>query len=268
MSIIICEKCGKEFKRKAGKQSICEECSFKSCQYCKKAFRVRLCEETRKYCSVACWRASQQSSKFKKCPACNKTLNRDMFRKQKNRTSSYCKDCEKAWRRRWYEKNKDEESARQKKWVQKNKEHLCQKWREYRAENKETIAAKQKLYREKNRDKIRETMKQWTKNNLDKKAANESKRRAIKANKSGIIENIDREEIIARDKSICHICEKKVARKDITLDHIIPLSKGGSHTKNNIAVAHSHCNYSKKDKVLPMQLALFDNIPKVTAQKL
>lgn len=35
-----------------------------------------------------------------------------------------------------------------------------------------------------------------------------------------------------------------------TIDHIIPLSKGGTHTYNNVQLAHYICNSKKSDKIL------------------
>lgn len=69
------------------------------------------------------------------------------------------------------------------------------------------------------------------------------------------IERIDREAVIARDKSICHICGKKVTR-DITLDHLIPLSEGGPHTMANLRVAHRSCNSKRRDGRTDAQLLL------------
>jgi 5-methylcytosine-specific restriction endonuclease McrA len=58
---------------------------------------------------------------------------------------------------------------------------------------------------------------------------------------------------------ICQICGKPVDDTDIehghikrlypTIDHIIPLSKGGSHTWSNVQLAHMSCNAGKCDKV-------------------
>lgn len=61
---------------------------------------------------------------------------------------------------------------------------------------------------------------------------------------------VDRRAIILRDKSICHICGEKCEPADIHLDHVIPLSKGGAHSPENIKVAHSRCNLDKRDLVL------------------
>ena len=44
-----------------------------------------------------------------------------------------------------------------------------------------------------------------------------------------------------------------------SLDHIIPLSQGGTHTYNNVQLAHFLCNISKRDSLLPQgeQLRIF-----------
>ena len=39
-----------------------------------------------------------------------------------------------------------------------------------------------------------------------------------------------------------------IGRHYPTLDHIIPLSKGGSHTWDNVQLAHMGCNAGKCDK--------------------
>lgn len=58
---------------------------------------------------------------------------------------------------------------------------------------------------------------------------------------------------------ICQICGNPVDDTDIekghikrlypTIDHIIPLSKGGSHTWDNVQLVHMSCNAGKCDKV-------------------
>lgn len=65
--------------------------------------------------------------------------------------------------------------------------------------------------------------------------------------------------VIERDKGICQICGRAVDRtakngrhilKEYpTVDHIIPLSKGGSHTWDNVRLAHMACNAGKADRL-------------------
>lgn len=69
--------------------------------------------------------------------------------------------------------------------------------------------------------------------------------------------------VIIRGRGICHICGKPVDFTDCkrdgrwfifganypTIDHVIPLSKGGTHTWNNVRLAHMHCNCAVKREI-------------------
>jgi 5-methylcytosine-specific restriction endonuclease McrA len=54
-------------------------------------------------------------------------------------------------------------------------------------------------------------------------------------------------EIVAQHKNRCHYCGQ---RKVLTLDHVIPVSKGGKHVKENIVPACKGCNSKKKDRII------------------
>lgn len=76
-----------------------------------------------------------------------------------------------------------------------------------------------------------------------------AKRRAREAG-APIIEPVDRAEIILRDNGICHLCGKQPSEADLTIDHVIPLFRGGSHTKANMRVACRKCNSRKGTRLL------------------
>jgi hypothetical protein len=59
------------------------------------------------------------------------------------------------------------------------------------------------------------------------------------------IERIDRALVIARDNDTCYICGAKPLGFNLTLDHVIPLSKGGTHSADNLRVACRACNARK-----------------------
>lgn len=44
----------------------------------------------------------------------------------------------------------------------------------------------------------------------------------------------------------CYYCGKKVPFKEITMDHLIPLGRGGRSTKDNLVPACKDCNTRKK----------------------
>jgi 5-methylcytosine-specific restriction endonuclease McrA len=55
-------------------------------------------------------------------------------------------------------------------------------------------------------------------------------------------ETIDLARLAKRDGWRCHICKRKVTRKTWSHDHLIPLSDHGTHTWDNVALAHHRCN--------------------------
>lgn len=63
-------------------------------------------------------------------------------------------------------------------------------------------------------------------------------------------ELISMHEIFERDKQVCYLCGKQVERKDASQDHVIPISKGGPHTRANIKLAHLKCNMIKHDRLI------------------
>jgi len=48
------------------------------------------------------------------------------------------------------------------------------------------------------------------------------------------------------NRGVCHYCEKKFAPKDLTMDHVVPLARGGTSTQGNIVPACRECNRDKK----------------------
>ncbi len=47
-------------------------------------------------------------------------------------------------------------------------------------------------------------------------------------------------------QGLCHYCEKKFSPKQLTMDHLVPIARGGESTKNNLVVACNECNAKKK----------------------
>jgi 5-methylcytosine-specific restriction endonuclease McrA len=51
-----------------------------------------------------------------------------------------------------------------------------------------------------------------------------------------------RRRVVARDGPVCKICGAALEHDEITLDHVIPRSKGGRNTFENLRVVCSPCN--------------------------
>lgn len=93
-------------------------------------------------------------------------------------------------------------------------------------------------------------------------------RRRIKEKAVTIDKGITLEKLYERDKGVCHICgghcdwEDYEKRGDTfiagleypSIDHVIPLAKGGPHSWDNVKLAHHYCNTLKRDNIAPSQI--------------
>lgn len=52
-----------------------------------------------------------------------------------------------------------------------------------------------------------------------------------------------------RAKGVCHYCGKSFAPAELTMDHLVPLVRGGRSTKGNLVPACKDCNSAKKHKL-------------------
>lgn len=52
-----------------------------------------------------------------------------------------------------------------------------------------------------------------------------------------------------RSKGVCHYCGKTFTPSELTMDHLVPLARGGRSTKGNLVPACKDCNSAKKHKL-------------------
>lgn len=89
-------------------------------------------------------------------------------------------------------------------------------------------------------------------------------KKRMKAHENGIMDStIGLGRLLKRDNGVCYLCGKKVNAKDFiiseegyfiagneypSIDHVQPVAKGGTHTWDNIKLAHKLCNSIKSDR--------------------
>jgi hypothetical protein len=169
--------------------------------------------------------------------------------------------------REYYKNNRDKEIARvkryreehpdkirqtQKKTHDKTRESRNAYSREYYQNNKDKVIELTVNWQQRNKERFYETMRRWRRNNRDKMRDFERIRRARK--RTQIIETVRSREIYERDQWICQLCHKKVNKRlkyphplSASLDHITPLSLGGTHERRNVQLAHLRCNVLARD---------------------
>lgn len=56
-------------------------------------------------------------------------------------------------------------------------------------------------------------------------------------------------------KGLCHYCKEKFPPEELTMDHIVPISRGGKSNKGNLVVCCKECNTNKK-YLTPVEILL------------
>lgn len=180
----------------------------------------------------------------------------------------------------YYWKHHDEQVEKMRQAKKGKRAELATKSREYYATHKEQCQQTGRRYRQLHHDEIRQHQLKWAEEHradrqryreAHKEEISDYNRQYMKANpdimarkkhsywarKHGATtESVDFAFIRKRDKMRCCICGRRVARKDLSFDHLVPLILGGGHNHNNVRVAHKSCNSRKKDGRLPVQLLL------------
>ena len=132
---------------------------------------------------------------------------------------------------------------------------LQQRQKAFRVAHPDLARHRDARYRQAHAEKIAARRARWRQAHPGKSQEYEAKRRAHKR-RAGKIELIDRDYVYQRDRGLCSLCGRKVRKKEISLDHIVPLSLGGTHSLTNVTLVHLQCNTRKRTRTLPQQLYL------------
>ncbi len=151
-------------------------------------------------------------------------------------------------------KNPEDSRAIQRKFYAKHRQRLNAKSRASYQDNKEKRSRYNRTYYLTHKEEQAARHARWRQANPDASRAIGQRRRARVANAP--INDFTRHEwqaLKAHYKDRCAYCGRKMTR--LTMDHITPLSKGGSHTLANIVPACKSCNSRKRERapLVPVQ---------------
>ncbi len=68
--------------------------------------------------------------------------------------------------------------------------------------------------------------------------------------KTNEVNQTKRKKIYDSENGICYLCGKKVLFNEMTIDHVIPKSKGGSNSLENLKPTHKKCNLLKGNNLI------------------
>lgn len=220
----------------------------------------------------------------KTCTTCHQTKDLTEFTRQKTGkygVTSTCKCCIKKYShankeriaeygKQHYIANKEAYAERKKQYYQDNQERIAEQhkqWhkdnpqydKQYYQDNKEHLAELKKQYHKSNSVQIAALKKRYSLTPKGKAIAKADKhnRRAAKLNNGGKHTGAEILELFDLQSGKCPYCKTKLhktKRNSFHVDHVMPLSKGGSNEIENLQLLCPTCNLSKHDK-LPEEFA-------------
>jgi 5-methylcytosine-specific restriction endonuclease McrA len=171
---------------------------------------------------------------------------------------------------KWQRDNKDRHYAAAKRWAQAHPDDV-REWkrnayhrrpefhrqlgRDYAAANRDAARARATKWYAENKERAREAARRWHAENPGYGSRLRRKRRSAE----GSFTRAEWDAIVKRQHGRCADCAIKPEK--LTVDHIIPLAKGGCNYAFNIQALCARCNSRKNSKVAPgAQHTLFDKV--------
>lgn len=198
--------------------------------------------------------------------------------KSKTGLSYRCKKCVKKAGAEWYAANREHVRERGRRYYQANRERILERdrayyyahpgqWiernRRYAAANPEKVKLWKAKYRETHREELRQkgrdyvratreqreiARKKWRQNNPEQARAEIIRYRARKRQAPGTHTGEDIRAQYQAQRGRCWWCGN-LLNGTYHVDHLIPLSRGGSNAPENIVLACPSCNMSKNNKL-------------------
>lgn len=271
-----CPVCGKEIKYGERHKKYCSEhcqdvAHTKICKECGKEFVPKLANgyyrDSQLYCSAECANNARKDKTLYVCKQCGKTFHR---RKTETDRCDFCsRECS--------AKYKSEHRPMVQKQFFFGFPHKCEQCgksffslskdatfcsKECRKQWKNEHAAPIQIYYHECQQCGRifispQKNRKYCSEECQKKAydkIHEIRRRTRKRINGDADYSISLSKLCKRDHGICAICGEKVNMKADpnsneygSIDHIIPLAKGGKHTWDNVQLTHRICNSNKRD---------------------
>ena len=215
------------------------------------------------------WKSKQDRSNLIDCPECHK--------KKPIGSRGLCENCYAKWRRknnpkrfqeidkaRWpkrrnkenkrrrkhYENNKVNHLAKSKIYHQIHYNEIKEQQKKYRARNIEKIRTRNRIYSKTKRDMVKQIsrLRAWTAKQPKEKiralwVRQTARRTARKNSLPSTLTRQEWEQIKSKFGNRCVYCWKEF--RNLAQDHVIPVSRGGGYTADNIVPACKSCNSKK-----------------------
>lgn len=194
---------------------------------------------------------------FRKCKKCGRWLVANTFNFHRDKNGKYglkaqCKECKNFYDKKYYEEHKESYAKRGKKYYKENKEYFVEHNKTYYEENKEELVKRSREYREENKEELAKKKRIYNKTSQGQVAIfnGNTKRRKREQQGNGITPDQWLEMMNFFDWKCAYSGKSINVKENRTIDHIVPLAKGGAHEIWNCVPMDKSLNSSKHDKDL------------------
>jgi 5-methylcytosine-specific restriction endonuclease McrA len=167
-----------------------------------------------------------------------------------NGRRGHCKPCHSAKNAAYNKTRPDKAKAATDAWRERNKERVAEVKRKWVLEHPDLVAAQKRRSHERNRETNCARVRAWVKENPEKRKQQSMLRRVLKTNAAGAWYTTQEliEQRVKLYGGACFYC----GGSGTTIDHRIPLARGGSHWPSNLVPACRRCN-SRKNARSPFE---------------
>lgn len=158
-----------------------------------------------------------------------------------------CVTCYQSRLAEYRELNKDHISKANIKYKKENRDRYSQKYKEWLSKNKKRKYEYTRKWAEKNKDRRRFLLRRWQENNRDRVRYKNNERKARQRGADGSYSSEDIASMFSKQSGRCASCRKSI-KAGYHIDHIEPISRGGSNYPSNLQLLCQTCNLSKGAK--------------------
>jgi hypothetical protein len=220
------------------------------------------------FCSLKCkgaWRRDHPAPLPPKCClSCNETDPSAFYsdRQRRDGLTAYCKTCILVQSHEWYQQHPDKKRETSRKWRDTHREHHREVQRLYRIRHPERATNNKPGYYQARYQKDKERLRERARlRGRRDPVARKIHKRNYDARKRGAEGTFTRSQWQALCGWFGSICLGCGANAKLEVDHVVPLSRGGTNWIQNLQPLCRTCNASKRAKTIdyrdPAQLAAF-----------
>ena len=190
-----------------------------------------------------------------KCAACEKNAQHKRYHDDPERHRAWAREHRRqnpektrAISKKSYHKHKDKHQQIQRTWRRNNPEKAKAATQNWRQNNQDRLLESQRNRRQENREQTNEWNRNWKKQNPEKIKALNHRRDTRKTKAGGSYTASEWKALVDHYEGKCLCC----GRSDValTVDHVIPVAKGGTSNIENLQPLCLSCNASKRDKTI------------------